>query len=829
MNKIVLIFLLFLGCQLFGQEYDSLLSKLAVGFDGKHGQVEIGSNFIGAEFHHSRPLPSRISFYYPVANSIDMSTDYWMRDESQPFLIHLNFDGQIEEISSEPWTYRYTPFYATFEKTNSSYFISITYHFCKDFPAMVVEIRIKNLEEKQSKVELSTILNTSLRTCHTYAVRDEAKIYSLKNGSVVLTEFDKPDTDSTLIFVANVSELPINQKGNAPKSNLVENPLVSFQYQKVLKPKGELITTQLIGSCRAKEGNALIEKLMVKWHENYILYEQSILGKVLKTASFELLGNHGGEENGAFLQTFQWSKAMLESNKHYLDGNIIPMPCPAEYNFFFTHDLLLTDLGAVFFDKQRVKDDLLYLKSLTKSDSVLPHAYYWKDGQYQTELCGSDNWNHLWFIILAGSYLKHTADKETVAKLLPIIKKSMKMQLKNKGSDDLMYAMRPDWWDIGDVYGARSYITSLMIRSLREYVYIYYQLREDVNELSAYLSLANRMKDALQVHLWDEESGYLLNMFDDKMMDRHFYAGSLIAATLKILDAEKTTAMLETTRKELLDRQIGIRIVMPADFDQLIDRYKFHGMEMGKPYQYINGGIWPQGIVWYALGWLAINRSDSTEKILKKYYTLEGIRNSPNGQPSFFEYRNADARSANYGKVDKPTFLWAGGWFLYSLYHLAGLRENEWNISFDSNLPKDWDDIEYETLINGSLTPVSYKGSGKYFKKIEVDGANSASAVLNAHIKNISLERGIPEIPYLADATCFIRDIKYDQEKSVLSIEVGGLIDQSIELKIISPLKPEIGKAEDRGNFAVEEDNGVWIIDYSQTLFNGKEIIQIKF
>ncbi|NIV11194.1 MAG: hypothetical protein GWN62_07845, partial [Aliifodinibius sp.] len=97
-----------------------------------------GGNFVGAEFHHSRPLPSRISFYYPVANSIDLSTDYWMRDESQPFLIRLNFDGQIKEIGTEPWTYRYTPFFAAFEKADSSYQMLITYHFSKDFPAMVV-------------------------------------------------------------------------------------------------------------------------------------------------------------------------------------------------------------------------------------------------------------------------------------------------------------------------------------------------------------------------------------------------------------------------------------------------------------------------------------------------------------------------------------------------------------------------------------------------------------------------------------------------------------------------------------------------------------------
>ncbi|HPR87551.1 MAG TPA: hypothetical protein PL181_05970, partial [bacterium] len=47
---------------------------LAASFSGMRGQVEVGGPCAGAEFHGSRPLPARISFYYPVANSIDLST-----------------------------------------------------------------------------------------------------------------------------------------------------------------------------------------------------------------------------------------------------------------------------------------------------------------------------------------------------------------------------------------------------------------------------------------------------------------------------------------------------------------------------------------------------------------------------------------------------------------------------------------------------------------------------------------------------------------------------------------------------------------------------------
>ena len=55
--------------------------------------VEVGGPFAGAEFHHSRPVPTRISFYSPVANSVDLSTDYWQRWESIPVRVFVTVDG----------------------------------------------------------------------------------------------------------------------------------------------------------------------------------------------------------------------------------------------------------------------------------------------------------------------------------------------------------------------------------------------------------------------------------------------------------------------------------------------------------------------------------------------------------------------------------------------------------------------------------------------------------------------------------------------------------------------------------------------------------------
>ena len=41
-----------------------------------------------------------------------------------------------------------------------------------------------------------------------------------------------------------------------------------------------------------------------------------------------------------------------------------------------------------------------------------------------------------------------------------------------KGDDELMWSKRPDWWDIGNIYGPRTYMTILAVKAIREYSFI---------------------------------------------------------------------------------------------------------------------------------------------------------------------------------------------------------------------------------------------------------------------------------------------------------------------------------------------------------------------
>lgn len=771
---------------------------LEVIFDGKFGQIEVGGRYAGIEFHHSRPLPSRISFYYPVANSLDLSMDYWKRDESIPFSLSIEHGGMVDSIGYQGFTYYYTPYSVTFNKTFTDYDLEISYDFCDDIPVLVYAISLRNISEEIQEYKIKTHTKIVIRTCQTYDFKTATSSNFLEEERLYIAWFDHLETDSARVFISSVGEKPKQFLQSPPDDNGIF--AAQFSYLKTLKPNEEMKIIQLIGSCAKDDEDKIDTKFLANWNSGVLKYRTRIENYALNNSPISV-GDSIIEE------TARWSKAVLGSNIHYLDGKFVPMPCPAEYNFFFTHDALLTNLGAVYFDLVKVKNDLIYLKSLTQPDSILPHAYYWKNNRYMTEYCGSDNWNHFWFIILANSYLKHSGDIKTIELIFPIIQKSMSLVMQNKLNDDLLYGTQPDWWDIGNVYGARSYITLLMIKALKDFAALSLQLNHTEHVLPS-LDLAHRMKIKLADYLWDKGKDYLMNMLDTVKKDEHYYAGSLLAAAFDILDREKEIKLLNTAKDKLLDENLGIRNAIPADFHKLVDVYHFKGNEMGEPYVYANGGIWPQGTVWYSLGLLTIGKADDAKNVLTKHLSLDGIKNSPNGQPSFYEYRNANAKSANYGKIDKPTFLWAAGWFLYTLYQLIGVRENPWNISFDSNLPEDFTNLNYFLTVFGEKTHVRLLGKGNFFKSIQIDEQFVNTAILSSPLNTILLERGKPQNPYLAKMDCILDYVNYSYTDSVLQVLIKGVQNQTATLTIISPIR--IKNIVLNGKINVENYSEVW-------------------
>ncbi len=220
-NFLLLILSLFLICFCSKISQNSLHKKLSVEFSGKPSQIEIGNPYIGIEMHASSPLLNRISFYYPVANSIDLSTDYWKRDQFRILFFGLKFgEKPIEWLQSEPIDYELTPYSVVFTRSDDEKTIQISYEFCKNKPAFITKIEIKNNLSNPTDIELYTHLETSLRTCHSYKLKDKASAEFDEKGSTIYTNFDDPETGNAQIFVANAGEKP---QSYSTKSSLVES------------------------------------------------------------------------------------------------------------------------------------------------------------------------------------------------------------------------------------------------------------------------------------------------------------------------------------------------------------------------------------------------------------------------------------------------------------------------------------------------------------------------------------------------------------------------------------------------------------------------------
>ncbi len=785
------------------------------GFSRGYGQIEVGGPYAGAEFHESRPLPTSIALFYPVANIIDLSTDYWHRgEESFPMVLGVKVgDGVPLRLGREAWPNLRSPHRVVFTSEREGIRYRIDYSFCLSEPAMVFTLTLLNETPESLPLEIYTHLVLSLRTSHTFRRRDSALTRVEPDGRSIVARFPYDDTDSTSVFVLNVGEPPFRWRSDAGSLGVTDTgsslwfrgearPLVrpsvsggevgpsvaAFFYRRTLDPGDSLILRQIIGSTPDEDVASTMERLEKGWEAEVSAYDALLRSEASLGSEF-FTGDPWVDSSAC------WATSLLAANAHYLDGDVVPMPCPVEYHFFFTHDLLLTDLGAVMFNPERVRKDLRYLANIS-GDSVLAHAYYFKDGNYVTEWCEPDNWNQLWFVIVSAAYLRHTLDTATVAGLYPLLKGSLESMLTQKRGDDLMYARRPDWWDIGQWEGPRAYITLLTIRAIGDFLYTSAMLRRSDDDLLWLEATAARMQSALCRRLWDEEAGYLFN-YNGEELDRHYYMGSLLAAVYGILGPERELRLVETAEKRLLDPMIGVRIVDPPDFhlDSVRALFKFKGNEAGDPYFYANGGVWPHANAWFLMGLHRAGRPEGAWSLFRKIMTVQGISASPMGHPAMYEYRYADPASPRYGMIDKPSFLWAGGFYLQTLLTLLGVEEASWNLVIGGDRFGGRDSCRFP-LFYGRRNNVHLYGSGPGFERFDAGGQVVPSRVLPTEIAreqgtDWEIQFGDVDLPYLEELSAILLSARVDEDGSRLILRVRSFDGHLARASVRSPVPAE--------------------------------------
>jgi hypothetical protein len=827
-NWLVLISLLivFAASSTFSQNLND--SSIAVKYKGD-AKIEVGSPFVGVEFHHSSPVPQRISFYYPVANSIDLSTDYWKRDTSFVSSLKLGVNNEkTMEIGKEPFLLNLTPYSVSFTKINSGNTIKVSYNFSRNKSAVIIIYELTNTTRKTNSYDFETRYYLTLRTCHTFDYVNYTGTEFSDDKASLFASYNNIGAGNAQMFIANAEEKPASYELSADKNlNQKEKPFIKYTFKKNLVPNEKLVVVQIIGSTKHGECKDAAAYMIKNYQKEIADYSDYVLNKSNAGAKIKL-------NDPVMDHSTLWAKAILTANSHYLDGSFVPMPCPAEYNFYFTHDVLLTDLAAVNFDLPRVKNDLTFIINHADKSKVIPHAYYWKDSTYKTEYADADNWNNYWFIILAAKYLMHSTDTAFVHQLCPFINKSLETGLRTKGDDDLIWSNRPDWWDIGRRNGPRVYMTILAIKALQSFNYISASLNINLNRLKEYEQLADKLKENLNKKLWADDVNYLMNFYSDGTRDEHFYSGSLLAAHYNLLDTSRIEKMLKTTEEKLLDKNVGVYTVWPMDFNKLIEFWNLSGNEAGDPYYYINGGVWPHSNAWYAMALSSINRKEEAFRFIKKNITVKGIMDGPNGQPAMYEVRNGNSNDLKvYATVDKPQFLWAAGWYLYDLYNVFLAKENDWNLQFDPFLNANQKSADFDYTINGSNVSVGINRKDKNSAAVSCDGKKLRSLVLPQNIngvKNINLNVAKKTLPLLISTSSILNKVDFDKDVMVMKLKAfEGHKNKTVLRTLHTPKEILIDGVKLESFNSIKKENCCEITIEFVHKSNAVETLEVKF
>jgi hypothetical protein len=343
------------------------------------------------------------------------------------------------------------------------------------------------------------------------------------------------------------------------------------------------------------------------------------------------------------------------------------------------------------------------------------------------------------------------------------------------------------------------------------------------------------MKKALNEKLWDDKLGYLINHYKGGKIDTHYYMGSLIAPHLNLLNHERTDALVNSALYHLFDPKLGVYNMYPMDLENLKDFLELKACEAGKPFYYANGGIWVNSNAWFALSLIADYKKDESFNFIKKTMTVDGIINSPNGQPAMYEYRISDYNNPNvYGKIDKPQFLWAAGWYIYSLYHLFGINENPWNITFAPYLIPDRKSCLFTMNAFGKLLNVNTTGRGKYIHSILYDGRKIPSAVIldNSKFNEVEIVLGTPLTPYISNTNSLLEKCNYDFQKKALNLSLKAFTGHQNITQIISPFQPKAVYVDNEKlsqNLNIKNEDGTYILDIHSTNKFVEEKIKIEF
>jgi hypothetical protein len=231
--------------------------------------------------------------------------------------------------------------------------------------------------------------------------------------------------------------------------------------------------------------------------------------------------------------------------------------------------------------------------------------------------------------------------------------------------------------------------------------------------------------------------------------------------------------------------------VSPADFhtDSIKAFYAVKSNEAGNQYLYANGGIWYLGNAWYAWALRSVGEIEGAFDFFRRTMTLDGILQSPRGQPALYEYRFADSSAPDHGRVDKPTLMWSAGFCIGTAFRMAGFEDNVWNVTVAATAPAALEKVRSVYAFGGRKT-VERSGKGSMVTRLTFDGQETPSRVLPldaASASAITVEMGPIRYPFLDSVNAVLHTASLDPQGRTMKLALSSFEGHATAVRILTP------------------------------------------
>ena len=290
------------------------------------------------------------------------------------------------------------------------------------------------------------------------------------------------------------------------------------------------------------------------------------------------------------------------------------------YDMVFARDSMIMSLGALLTKDNKLKEttkrSIITLVENQSKTGQIPNAVdKYSKRKYHVDYMSIDS--SLWFVIGIYNYESKYKDQS----LIKAYKKNIDrifywLKCLDTGEDGMPEQLpTTDWQDaFPHRYGHTINTQALYYKILK--------LAKRNEEAEKLKRVVNNDKGS---GLWDEDKGFYLPWRWKNHGNYHEKGewfdslGNLLAIIFGLADKKKSWKILNYIRKHKVDEPYPIKAIFPSIIKKSKDWHNyFSDCEAGKPWHYLNGGIWTFIGGFYILALVKMKKFDEAEKQLKK-------------------------------------------------------------------------------------------------------------------------------------------------------------------------------------------------------------------